>query len=37
MDALVEALRHKLGPSKEKLIPLNRKAMEAGAACVHKA
>ena len=34
LDTLVEALRLKLGPSKEKLIPLNRTAMEKGAACV---
>jgi len=31
-DTLVEALRHKLGPAKEKLIPLNRQAIEAGIA-----
>lgn len=29
-DTLIESLRHKLGPAKEKLIPLNRKAIEAG-------
>ena len=34
VDTLIEALRHKLGPAKEKLIPLNRKAIEAGMACV---
>ncbi len=34
LDTLVEALRLKLGPAKEKLIPLNRSAMEKGAACV---
>ncbi|NLG25846.1 MAG: 2-oxoacid:ferredoxin oxidoreductase subunit gamma [Clostridiales bacterium] len=31
-DALVEALRHKLGPAKERLIPINRAAIEAGMA-----
>ncbi|MDO4741254.1 MAG: 2-oxoacid:acceptor oxidoreductase family protein [Eubacteriales bacterium] len=31
-DTLVEALRHKLGPAKEKLIPLNRQAIETGIA-----
>ena len=30
VDTLVEALRHKLGPAKEKLIPLNRTAIEKG-------
>lgn len=30
-DTLVEALRHKLGPAKEKLIPMNRTAIEKGA------
>lgn len=34
VDTLIESLRHKLGPSKEKLIPLNRQAIEAGMACV---
>ena len=34
IDTLIEALRHKLGPAKEKFIPLNRKAIEAGMACV---
>jgi len=34
VDTLIEALRHKLGPAKEKFIPLNRKAIEAGMACV---
>lgn len=34
VDTLIEALRHKLGPAKEKLIPLNRQAIEAGIACV---
>ena len=34
VDTLIESLRHKLGPAKEKLIPLNRKAIEAGMACV---
>ncbi len=33
-DGVEEALRHKLGPSKEHLMPLNRKALEMGAACV---
>ena len=31
-DTLVEALRHKLGMAKEKLIPLNRQAIETGIA-----
>ena len=31
MDIIEEALREKMGPSKEKLIPLNRKALEEGA------
>ena len=31
-ETLVEALRHKLGPAKEKLIPLNRQAIENGMA-----
>ena len=30
VDTLVEALRHKLGPAKEKRIPLNRTAIEKG-------
>lgn len=30
VELLVEALRHKLGASKEKLIPLNREAMQKG-------
>ncbi len=34
IDTLIESLRHKLGPAKEKLIPINRKAIEAGMACV---
>ena len=34
VETLIEALRHKLGPAKEKFIPLNRKAIEAGMACV---
>ena len=29
-EALIEGLREKLGPSKEKLIPVNQKAIEAG-------
>ena len=34
VDSLVEALRATLGSGKEHLIPLNRQAIEAGAACV---
>lgn len=34
MESLVEALRESLGEGKEHLIPLNQKAMEAGAKCV---
>ena len=34
VDTLIESLRHKLGPAKEKLIPLNRQAIEAGMECV---
>ena len=30
VDAMMDALRHKLGPSKEKWMPLNRAAIEAG-------
>ena len=30
VDTLIESLRHKLGPAKEKLIPLNRTAIEKG-------
>lgn len=33
VDTLIESLRHKLGPAKEKLIPLNRKAIESGMDC----
>lgn len=33
MESLIEALRETLGKEKEKLIPLNQKAMEAGAKC----
>lgn len=32
VDALMDALRHKLGPSKEKFMPVNKKAIEAGMA-----
>ena len=32
-ESLIEALRETLGKEKEKLIPLNQKAMEAGAKC----
>ena len=34
VESLVEALRATLGSGKEHLIPLNRQAIEAGAACV---
>ena len=32
VDTLMDALRHKLGPAKEKFMPANRKAIEAGMA-----
>ena len=34
VDTLMGALRHKLGPSKEKFMPANQKAIEAGMAAV---
>ena len=34
VDTLMGALRHKLGPSKEKFMPANQKAIEAGIAAV---
>ena len=34
VDTLMSALRHKLGPSKEKFMPANQKAIEAGMAAV---
>jgi len=34
VDAMMDALRHKLGPGKEKFMPLNKAAIEAGIASV---
>jgi hypothetical protein len=34
LESLVYALRATLGKEKERLIPINQKAMEAGARCV---
>jgi len=34
IDAAMEALKATFGPKKEHLLPINRQAMEAGAACV---
>lgn len=34
-DELVDALRHKLGPAKEHMMPKNREAIERGMAAVH--
>ena len=36
VDTLMGALRHKLGPSKEKFMPANQKAIEAGMAAIQK-
>ena len=36
VDTLMGALRHKLGPSKEKFMPANQKAIEAGMATIQK-
>lgn len=36
VETLMDALRHKLGPSKEKFMPANQKAIEAGIKHVHE-
>lgn len=32
MDVVEEVLRHEMGPGKEKIIPMNRQALDEGAA-----